>query len=1007
MAPTHGLGEGGYQRDWHRDIVLERDHSGTAAGAALPHSAAGSNALRVRFGRFELDEANSRLLRDGKAVALAPTPFAVLCMLARQPGTLLSKQALLDEVWGHQFVSDSVLKTVISELRTLLDDDARQPRFIETVSRRGYRFIATPIAVPATPAAQASAARISAAQLPSFIARGEALLRLRRAWDAACNGTRSVVWVAGEPGIGKTMLIEHFVASLGEIACARGQCVEHYGTGEAYLPVLDALGRLCRGNDEVPALLRAVAPTWLLQLPWLSSAEERDRLRRELAGVSPYRMLREMGELIDRFTEARPLLLVTEDLHWSDRSTIQLIDYIARRRASAGLMWLSTFRTAEVVALDHPLNSVRQELRLHGLCEEIALDPFTEAEVADYVAEHSPALARDEAFVRALHERTDGVPLFVASVLPEVIARAAARDDLDADATAQFAGLAVPENLTGIIDHYIASLGPEERVLLSAAAVCGVEFRVTTVSYVLERSGASVGQACEELARKGLWLKAARGGDGHDVSEPSYTFSHALFRQVLYERAAPAARAQLHREVGAALERERAAGLPVAAVELAMHFERGREPRTALRYYAEATEAALLHFSAAQGMSLTERGLLLLDQAPAGTERDAREISLATLRGVSAFQLLGVGAEAKSAFQRAYSLLGELRQHPIRALLLHGFGFMLCLRGEYAEALAVAQRAEMLSAETDDPVLLLGACTVQGTVCMLQGRPLAARAWIERALPSLESLDPAAEGTFVSDPKATLLGMLSIQLLHLGLVEQARACLQHAHARARQVGQPMARLVVLWYDAMFEVRLGSPQRVAAIADDMHALVDQFALAQGRTASQWFRAWADARMDDPLEGYRRIREGYEKNSRLGMLAGGSETLGYAAEAFVLAGDWDAADAQLREALQFAAAHDERVYLPQLLMTESAIARGRGEVQVADASIRRAIGEAREQDAPWLELLARVDLCEHAGATAEDRDALAALVDRLAEARETAAVKRARALLEARSPRPMVA
>ena len=101
-----------------------------------------SNPVRVHFGRFELDEANACLLCDGKAVALAPTPFAVLCALARQPGALLTKNALLDEVWGHQFVSDSVLKTVISELRTALDDDARQPRFIETVSRRGYRFIA-------------------------------------------------------------------------------------------------------------------------------------------------------------------------------------------------------------------------------------------------------------------------------------------------------------------------------------------------------------------------------------------------------------------------------------------------------------------------------------------------------------------------------------------------------------------------------------------------------------------------------------------------------------------------------------------------------------------------------------------------------------------------------------------------------------------------------------------------------------------------------------------------
>ena len=163
------------------------------------------------------------------------------------------------------------------------------------------------------------------------------------------------MWVAGEPGIGKTTLIEHFIANLADAICVRGQCVEQYGGGEPYLPVLEALGELCRRDAAAAPLLRAVAPTWLLQLPWLSSADERDALRRELAGVGADRALREMGEFLDRYTEQRPLLLVTEDLHWSDRATIQLIDYIARRRGSARLMWLASFRLAEVVALDHPL----------------------------------------------------------------------------------------------------------------------------------------------------------------------------------------------------------------------------------------------------------------------------------------------------------------------------------------------------------------------------------------------------------------------------------------------------------------------------------------------------------------------------------------------------------------------------------------------------------------------------------------------------------------------------
>jgi DNA-binding winged helix-turn-helix (wHTH) protein/tetratricopeptide (TPR) repeat protein len=966
--------------------------------------------VRARFDAFELDEVNARLLRDGKPLALAPTPFALLCALVRQPGVLLAKHKLLDDVWGHQFVSDSVLKTAISDLRTVLGDHPKHPRLIETVPRRGYRFIAATTAIAAATAAQADAAGseppdaapFAPALAPTsatFIGRTHALSRLRRAWDLARGGKRTVVWVAGEPGIGKSALIEHFAAHLGDAAAVRGQCVESYGAGEPYLPVLEALGELCRRDSTVPALLRTVAPAWLLQLPWLCTVEERDALRRELAGVSPDRMLREMGELFDRYTERRPLLLVTEDLHWSDRATIQLIDYIARRRGAARLMWLASFRLAEVVAQEHPLSSLRHELRLHGLCEEIVLDPFSEQEVADYVSARAAALAGDTAFVHALHERTDGVPLFVASVINDALAIAPRQDDADGVSrfAAQFASVAVPENLAAIIDHHIAKLGNEQRALLCAAAVCGVEFRATTLAETLERDAVSVGQMCEELAREQMWLQPPRAGAGSDAREPPYAFRHALFRQVLYERAPLLARTHLHGKVGAALERERAAGLPVAAGELAMHFDRAREPMTALRYYAEAAEAALAHASPADCISLTERAFDLLDRAPAGTGRSALEIALAALRGVAAVHVLGFGNEAKSAFQRAYSLLAAVPQHPMRGLLLHGFGFVLAMRSEYAEALAVAERAAALPSAANDPVLELAACFVQAEVHQLQGRPRAARTWVERGLAAAEPLDVAPGETFVADPQVTLLGQLGIQLLHFGLVEQARERLRQARARAHQIRQPMARLVASWHDALLEVRLGNAERVAALADEMQALVDEFALAQGRIAYRSFRGWADARMGKPREGYRRIREAYDEDRRLGMLAGVSELLGYAAEALVLDGDWDAAQAQLEEALRVANTCGERVYLPQLLLTEAAIARARGQSAAAKASVRRALAEARAQESSWLELLVLLDLCEHDGAGAADRRALAALVDRLPEAIDTTAFKRARALL----------
>jgi DNA-binding winged helix-turn-helix (wHTH) protein len=123
---------------------------------------------RLRFDGFELDEADARLARAGQPVPLAPKPFAVLCALARNPRALVTKNALLDAVWGHRFVTESVLKSAISEVRAALGDDPKQPRYIETVSRRGYRFIAT--------AAGAQAQIASALETVMSLCRGDAAL---------------------------------------------------------------------------------------------------------------------------------------------------------------------------------------------------------------------------------------------------------------------------------------------------------------------------------------------------------------------------------------------------------------------------------------------------------------------------------------------------------------------------------------------------------------------------------------------------------------------------------------------------------------------------------------------------------------------------------------------------------------------------------------------------------------------------------------------------------------
>jgi ATP/maltotriose-dependent transcriptional regulator MalT len=233
--------------------------------------------------------------------------------------------------------------------------------------------------------------------------------------------------------------------------------------------------------------------------------------------------------------------------------------------------------------------------------------------------------------------------------------------------------------------------------------------------------------------------------------------------------------------------------------------------------------------------------------------------------------------------------------------------------------------------------------------------------------------------------------------VHVGSIRQSRELLQQAYTRARRLKQPMALLVTMWFDTLCQIRFGEVDRVAALAEEMHSLVDQFALAQGVTASRWFRGWADARRGKPLEAFRQIRGAYEKNRALGMISGSSETLGYAAEALVLHGDLSGAEEQLRQALEIVNMYGERIYLPQLLLTEGAIARARGQHANAEASIRRAILEARAEEALWLEVLALTELCAHVSATAEDHRTLRALVDRLSEACDTTALGRAAAVV----------
>jgi len=143
------------------------------------------------------------------------------------------------------------------------------------------------------------------------------------------------------------------------------------------MPILEVLTRLAQqsSNGRIVEMLNQLAPSWLAQIPSLLSDSERERLQSVAHGITQLRMLREMGAALDAITAETPLVLLLEDLHWSDFSTLDLIAAIARRIEPARLLILGTYRPVEILTSEHPLRALKAELELHHHCEELRLNP--------------------------------------------------------------------------------------------------------------------------------------------------------------------------------------------------------------------------------------------------------------------------------------------------------------------------------------------------------------------------------------------------------------------------------------------------------------------------------------------------------------------------------------------------------------------------------------------------------------------------------------------------------
>jgi DNA-binding winged helix-turn-helix (wHTH) protein len=690
------------------------------------------------FGEWTLDTQRAELSHAGRVHRLRRKVFQALVYLLTHADRVVSKQELCEQVWPEQFISDTALESTIKAVRQAIGDSGRDERLIQTVYGQGYRFVAvvtiedqTPRARPAMlPPSRAAPLPLGseppgpAAMRAPVIGREAELGQLSRWWERVQGGARHIVFVTGEPGIGKTTLVNAFLGLLaGEesLWLGHGQCVEQFGAGEPYGPVLEALGRLGRGphGSEVVAWLGAQAPTWLVQLPGLVPAGDLEGLQRRMAGATRDRMLREMAEALEVLTAQQPLVLVLEDLHWSDPSTLDLIAVLARRRDPARLLLLGTYRPPEGGRRAHPLALLTHELHLHGHSVELQVTSLAEDAIAAYLTARLPGLPRVVQLARLVHKHTEGNPLFMVTLVDTWLTHGVLREQDGAWALpARIEELhdRVPDNLRQMIEGQLERLSVAEQRVLEAASVAGVEFAAAAVAAGLAQEVEPVDDTCAALARRGQWLRAVgdqRWSDGTVAG--GYSFGHALYQQVLYRRVAAARRVWLHQRIGVREEAGYGAEAGARSAELAMHFVQGQDYPRAVQYLRQAGENALQRSSYCEAITHFTQGLALLATFPETPARAQQELDLQLALGPALMATKGPVPEAEQAYARAHALCHQVGETPQRFAALLGLGWFHETRGVLQTARELGEQLVRQAQRMAAPTLCLEAYVRLGT----------------------------------------------------------------------------------------------------------------------------------------------------------------------------------------------------------------------------------------------------------------------------------------------------
>jgi tetratricopeptide (TPR) repeat protein len=533
-------------------------------------------------------------------------------------------------------------------------------------------------------------------------------------------------------------------------------------------------------------------------------------------------MLRELTEALDAFTTERPLVLLLEDLHWSDRATLEWLAYVARRTEPGRLLILGTYRPVEAVVHAHPLPAVFTELGQYGHRVELVLDYLSEADVAAYLGQRFGGAQLAAALARVLHRRPRGNPLFLMAMVDELVRHQVVCEGpngWDVREGVESITAMVPANIRALIELQLAHLSPEVQTLLEAASVAGIKFSAAAVAAAVERADEVVEPRCTTLAQQGQFLRVRDRAEWPDGTVATcYVFLHALYQDVLYQRVPAGRQAQWHARIGMRLAHGFGESAGEMAAALAMHFVRGRLTLQALPYLRQAGQQAFQRAAYQEALAFYEQALHALDRFSttpdtlaqaidlrfdlrcalwplaefgqlleqlraaerlAETLRDQQQLAWSLSYMTGCFMNMGEHIAAIESGQRALTIASALKEVALQAATTIYLGIVYHYLGEYDRAIAILTRTvvslegELLYERFDLPTV----------------PSVSARAWLARYLAELgEFTQGIAKGEeavrlaeAVDNPSSLIVAYAGIGSLYLckGDLHQAISALEH------------------------------------------------------------------------------------------------------------------------------------------------------------------------------------------------------------------------------------